>query len=129
VTGGGGPPPLGAAVLIALRALSDVASVAAAVADGRLEALLRASLAQHCATDGSGRAGGTPDPATAVLTACAHLAAGGREDAYLALRTARDFLPRGSVDGSASGAAAEGALEWLRQPGWPAIPGGGTRRP
>jgi len=110
------------AVLVALRALGDIAPVAAAVADGRLEGLLRASLAQHCSSNGRGRDRGAPDPATAVLAACAHLAAGAREDAYLALRTARDFLPLGSATGPAVGAATDTALERLRQPRRSAAP-------
>jgi hypothetical protein len=85
-------PPLGIAVTVALRALGDLAHVAAGVEDGRLEALLRASVASHRARAGNGN-GSTPDPSIAVQTACAHLAAGDREDAYLALRTACDFLP------------------------------------
>lgn len=60
--------------------------------DRRLEALLRVSLAAY-------RAAGTrhrviPDPGIAVQTACAHLAVGERENAYLALRDAQDALPR-----------------------------------
>lgn len=62
-----------------VRALGDLAQVAAGVTDGRLEALLRASLTRH-ATTSAGQDGRSPDPATAVLTACAHLAAGGREE-------------------------------------------------
>jgi hypothetical protein len=92
--GVGGPAPLGVAIAVALRVLGDLAHVEAGVADGRLEALLRASLTQHCSTARRAPDGDTPDPATAVLAACAYLAAGGCEDAYLALRTARDYLPR-----------------------------------
>jgi len=131
VTGAGGdgtsaeaPPPLGVAVLVALRALGSLAPVAAAVADGRLEALLRASLTRHCSTNGHGHDGHAPDPATAVLTACAYLAAGGREDAYLALRAARDYLPVGSATGPAVGAATDTALARLRRPAQPAVTSG-----
>ncbi len=52
-------------------------------------------------------------PGIAVRAACAYLAAGGREDAYLALRTARDLLPRGSV---AAGAVIDNVLTGLRHP-------------
>lgn len=95
--GAAGPPPLALAIVVGLRALGDLAHLPAGVADGRLEALLRASLAQHLSAAGPGSSGNDPDPASAVQAACAYLAAGGREDAYLALRTARDLLPRGSA--------------------------------
>ncbi|MEJ2864366.1 hypothetical protein [Actinomycetospora flava] len=96
----GPPPPLGAAVVVALRMLGDLDQVAAGVSDGRLEALLRTSLSHHVKTR-QGQDGAVPDPAVAVLTACAHLAASGREDAYLALSTARDLLAQAAATGSA----------------------------
>ncbi len=113
--GADGPPPLAVAVVVALRALGDLAQLPAGVVDGRLEALLRASLAHRVRTN-AGQDGHVPDPAIAVLTACAHLAAGGRGDAYLALRAARDLLPLGAATGPAARAATDTALEGLRRP-------------
>ena len=87
------PPELGAAVRAALGYLADLTDPPAAVRDGRLDRMLRAALHSH---DGgaSGRRRPMDEVAAAVRTACAHLAATELEDAYLALRTAIDRLPR-----------------------------------
>jgi hypothetical protein len=81
------PPGLATAIRSGLEHLTDLRRPPATITDGRVEAMLRASL------DGPD----LPDPSmAAVRTACAHLAAAEYEDAYLALRTAKDHLPRGS---------------------------------
>src|SRR4051794_17492221 len=80
------PPGLATAIRTGLEHLTDLRRPPATITDGRVEAMLRASL------DGPD----LPDPSmAAVRTACAHLAAAEYEDAYLALRTAKDHLPRG----------------------------------
>jgi hypothetical protein len=63
---------------------------------------------------------------SAVRAACAYLAAGGREDAYLALRTARDLLSLGSVAG---GAVIDNVLTGLRAPAERVAANLGARRP
>jgi hypothetical protein len=95
----GRPPELGPAIRAALEHLADLTVPPPAVLDGRLDQMLRAALAAHAgraarsaATDGHRLA--LDDVAVAVRTACAHLAARELEDAYLALRTAADRLPR-----------------------------------
>lgn len=55
--------------------------------------MLRASLQARESTP-DGHRTGLDEVATAVRTACAHLAASEFEDAYLALRAAFDRLPR-----------------------------------
>jgi hypothetical protein len=75
------------AIRTGLEHLTDLRRPPPAVTDGWVEAMLRAS------RDGPD----LPGPSmAAVRTACAHLAAAEYEDAYLALRTAKDHLPRGS---------------------------------
>ncbi len=86
------PLELPTAVVAGLKALGDLRDLPTGVRDGRLERMLRATLDHH---HRSPRASpGTEASAAAVRTACAHLAAGEHEDAYLALCTAYDFLPR-----------------------------------
>lgn len=80
-----GPALLGPTVHAGLQALVDLHTVPTAVSDGRIELMLRAALDRP---ERSGRS------AAAVLAAAAHLSAGEYEDAYLALRTAQDHLPR-----------------------------------
>ncbi|MCD2191787.1 hypothetical protein LQ327_00075 [Actinomycetospora endophytica] len=96
----GAPLELAAAIYVGLHALRDLRSLPPAVRGGHLEATLRASSAQHRTTPG-GQLGADDDPVTALAaaaaatrTAAAFLASGGYEDAYLALRTAHDLLPR-----------------------------------
>lgn len=84
------PLPLPTAVGTAMRVLGDL-DRDADVTDRRVDALLRASLTHHVRIR-DGQPDPSPDPASAVLMACAHLAVGAREDAYLALCTARDLL-------------------------------------
>ncbi len=79
---------LAAAIRTALAHLTDLHRPSTAVTDGGVEAMLRATL------DGPDLPGPS---AAAVRTACAHLAAEEYEDAYLALRTATDHLPRRSA--------------------------------
>lgn len=108
--GGGNvrPPELGEAVRAALGALADLAAPSAAVRDGRVDRMLRASLQAHeSAQNGDGRRAGLDEVAAAVRTACAHLAVTEFEDAYLALRAALDRLPRRwepGPDGAGAGA-------------------------
>lgn len=95
----GQPPELGAAIRAALEHLADLTQPPPAVLDGRLDQMLRAAVVSH-----AGRAARAPandrgrhameEVAVAVRTACAHLAARELEDAYLALRTAADRMPR-----------------------------------
>lgn len=86
------PPPtagLAKAVAAAVGHLPDVErsnTRSAHVERTRIETLLRDAIERH-------RLLGAPDAAVpAVRVACAHLAAGDLEDAYLALLTARDLL-------------------------------------
>jgi hypothetical protein len=108
-TVGGGnarAPELGEAVRAALGALADLAVPSAALRDGRVDRMLRASLQAHeAAQNGDGRRAGLDEVAAAVRTACAHLAVTEFEDAYLALRAALDRLPRRwqPVDGAGTG--------------------------
>ena len=108
--GGGNvrPPELGEAVRAALGALADLSAPSAAVRDGRVDRMLRASLLAHeSAQNGDGRRAGLDEVAAAVRTACAHLAVTEFEDAYLALRAALDRLPRRwepGPDGAGAGA-------------------------
>jgi hypothetical protein len=93
------PLDLAAAIAVGLRALRDLRDLPAGVEDGRLVEMLRASLAAYRPPlrSRSGTDGDTPAAeavAAAIRTACAHLATRSFEDAYLALRTAHDFLPR-----------------------------------
>ncbi|PVY95886.1 hypothetical protein [Actinomycetospora cinnamomea] len=84
-----GPPELGAAIRAALGHLADLTDPPPAVRDGRLDRMLRAALHAQ-----DGHRAPMEEVAAAVRTACAHLAATELEDAYLALRTAIDRLPR-----------------------------------
>jgi len=89
------PAELGSAARAALRYLVDLTDPPAAVRDGRVDHMLRAALAVHDRpAAGRGRRRSLDDVAAAVRTACAHLSAAELEDAYLALRTAVDRLPR-----------------------------------
>jgi hypothetical protein len=101
------PPELGAAIRAALGHLADLTDPPEAVRDGRLDRMLRASVQAHLAdphrNNGAGPA--LDEAAAAVRTACAHLAAGELEDAYLALRAAFDRLPRRSAPPQAAGEA------------------------
>jgi hypothetical protein len=85
------PLELPTAVVAGLQALGDLRDLPMGVRDGRLERMLRATLDQHRPPRASPA---TEASAAAVRTACAHLAAGEHEDAYLALCTAYDYLPR-----------------------------------
>lgn len=84
---GDGPPDLGAAVRMALRHLVDLTVPTEAVRDGRVDRMLRDALESPASAR-------FVDAVGAARTACAYLAAGELEDAYLALRTALDRLPR-----------------------------------
>jgi hypothetical protein len=85
------PLELPTAVVVGLQALGDLRDLPTGVRDGRLERMLRATLDHHRPPRASSA---TEASAAAVRTACAHLAAGEHEDAYLALCTAYDYLPR-----------------------------------
>jgi hypothetical protein len=85
------PLDLPTAVVTGIQALGDLRDLPMGVRDGRLERMLRATLDHHRPPRASSA---TEASAAAVRTACAHLAAGEHEDAYLALCTAYDFLPR-----------------------------------
>ena len=85
------PLELPIAVVTGIQALGDLRDLPMGVRDGRLERMLRTSLEHHRPPRASSA---TEASAAAVRTACAHLAAGEHEDAYLALCTAYDFLPR-----------------------------------
>jgi hypothetical protein len=85
------PLELPTAVVAGLQALGDLRDLPMGVRDGRLERMLRATLDHHRPPRASSA---TEASAAAVRTACAHLAAGEHEDAYLALCTAYDYLPR-----------------------------------
>jgi hypothetical protein len=85
------PLELPTAVVTGIQALGDLRDLPMGVRDGRLERMLRATLDHHRPPRASSA---TEASAAAVRTACAHLAAGEHEDAYLALCTAYDFLPR-----------------------------------
>lgn len=99
-----GPPELGAAIRAALGYLVDLTDPPAAVRDGRVDRMLRAALhVQDGALAIPGRRSAMDEVAAAVRTACAHLAATELEDAYLALRTAIDRLPRRLVNGDGKG--------------------------
>ena len=79
--------PLLRAVAAAIASLDDVA--AAPTARWHLDRMLREAVDQHLERVGEhGPVAAVP----AVRVACAHLAAGDLEDAYLALLTARDLL-------------------------------------
>ena len=83
-----GPLGLGASIRTALEHLADLRTPPTTVTDGGVEAMLRTCLEHPNQPDRIG-------PATAAIrTACAHLSAHEYEDAYLALRTAVDHLPR-----------------------------------
>jgi hypothetical protein len=84
---GDGPPDLGSAVRVALGHLVDLTHPSEAVRDGRVDRMLRDALESPASARFAEAVG-------AVRTACAYLAAGELEDAYLALRTALDRLPR-----------------------------------
>jgi hypothetical protein len=85
------PLELPTAVVAGLQALGDLRDLPTGVRDGRLERMLRATLDHHRPPRASSA---TEASAAAVRTACAYLATGEHEDAYLALCTAYDFLPR-----------------------------------
>lgn len=93
-----GPLELSTAVVAGLQALRNLRDLPSGVRDGRLEGMLRATLAHHRppSTDDGARPDTVAADTTmaAVRTACAHLAAQEYEDAYLALCTAYDGLPR-----------------------------------
>lgn len=96
--GRGGPLDLAAAIAVGLRSLGDLRDPPAEVRDGRLEELLRASVEHYRSPTRTSTDGDTPavDAAiSAARTACAYLATRSLEDAYFALRTAHDLLPRG----------------------------------
>ena len=79
--------PLLRAVAAAIASLDDVA--AAPTARWHLDRMLREAVDHHLERVGEhGPVAAVP----AVRVACAHLAAGDLEDAYLALLTARDLL-------------------------------------
>lgn len=79
--------PLLRAVAAAIASLDDVA--AAPTARWHLDRMLREAVDHHLERVGEhGLVAAVP----AVRVACAHLAAGDLEDAYLALLTARDLL-------------------------------------
>jgi tRNA G10 N-methylase Trm11 len=82
--------PLLRAVIAAVATLDDVDYGASTLAARRhLDRMLRDALDRHLERVGDdGPVAGVP----AVRVACAHLAAGDVEDAYLALLTARDLL-------------------------------------
>lgn len=91
------PLELPTAVVAGLQALGNLRDLPSGVRDGRLERMLRATLAHHRAPsspDGTTAAPPTEASMAAVRTACAHLATREYEDAYLALCTAYDHLPR-----------------------------------
>ena len=78
------PSPLARAVDQAITRIDGVAGGLDHPARSALDRQLRAALSRHVAQTGEG--------APAVRVACAHLAAGDLEWAYLALLTARDGL-------------------------------------
>ncbi|NMO89978.1 hypothetical protein [Actinomycetospora sp. TBRC 11914] len=90
------PLELPTAVVAGLQALGNLRDLPTGVLDGRLERMLRATLAHHRPPASPNGSAASPTEATsaAVLTACAHLATREYEDAYLALCTAYDHLPR-----------------------------------
>jgi hypothetical protein len=74
-------------VSAAIGRLDDVDGASALEVRRRIDRMLRDALERHLeSTDDAGAA------VPAVRVACAHLAAGDLEDAYLALLTARDLL-------------------------------------
>ncbi len=78
-------------VIAAIRRLDDVEEAVTTPVRRRIDQMLRDALArdlESSGADGEGPAAAVP----AVRVACAHLAAGDLEDAYLALLTARDLL-------------------------------------
>jgi hypothetical protein len=93
-----GPLELSTAVVAGLQALRNLRDLPLGVRDGRLERMLRATLAHHRPPAGDdpgpGAVSGAEAATAAVRTACAHLATREYEDAYLALCTAYDGLPR-----------------------------------
>lgn len=94
VPGDAEPLDLATAIVAGLQALGDPHDLPTGVRDGRLEQMLLASLDHHRPPRASSA---TEASTAAVRTACAHLAAGEHEDAYLALCTAYDYLPRRAV--------------------------------
>lgn len=93
------PAELAVAVPAALALLANLHRPDPAVVDGRTEHRLRHAVARAGAphvpagTGGDGAPGTGAVPAVpAVRVACAYLAAGALEDAYLALHTAQDTL-------------------------------------
>jgi len=78
------PSPLARTVEQAITRIDGVAAGLDHPARSALDRQLRAALSRHVAQTGEG--------APAVRVACAHLAAGDLEWAYLALLTARDDL-------------------------------------
>ena len=82
-----GSPDLGSVVRVALGHLADLTAPTEAVLDGRVDRMLRDAVESPTGARSA-------DAVGAVRTACAYLAAGELEDAYLALRTALDRLPR-----------------------------------
>jgi hypothetical protein len=91
------PLELSTAVVVGLQALGNLRDLPSGVRDGRLERMLRATLAHHrppAPPEGNPGVAPTEASMAAVRTACAHLATREYEDAYLALCTAYDHLPR-----------------------------------
>ena len=81
--------PLLRAVVAAVATLDDAGRTDPLLARRRVDQMLRDTVADHLARVGED---GPVAAVPAVRVACAHLAAGDLEDAYLALLTARDLL-------------------------------------
>lgn len=93
------PPGLAEAIVMGLRALRDLTRPPPEVTSGDLEHVLRTAIARSGTADG--RPVGEPavsqplgNAAVAARTACAYLSARDLPHAYLALRAAREALPR-----------------------------------
>ena len=81
--------PLLRAVAAAVAALDDVGGTVSLTTRRRIDQMLREAVDRHLDRVGED---GPVAAVPAVRVACAHLAAGDLEDAYLALLTARDLL-------------------------------------
>ena len=81
--------PLTRAVAAAVAALDDVDGPVPFGVRRRIDQMLREALDRHLDQVGEN---GPVDAVPALRVACAYLAAGDLEDAYLALLTARDLL-------------------------------------
>ncbi len=81
--------PLARAVAAAVASLDDVDGSVPLEVRRRIDAMLRLAVDRHLARVGED---GPVAAVPALRVACAHLAAGDLEDAYLALLTARDLL-------------------------------------